>query len=85
VLGRGGAHGMLGPESEAFALAMLFTRVDTPLIAVPDPQSPAGVNDRLDKAFPSLFRDGLAGYRVIYQNNTWRVFAKKNDIAVSKQ
>jgi hypothetical protein len=85
VLGRGGAHGMLGPESEAFALAMLFARVDTPLIAVPDPQSPAGVNDRLDKAFPSLFRDGLAGYRVIYQNNTWRVFAKKNDIAVSKQ
>jgi len=85
ILGRGGAHGMLGPESEAFALAMLFARVDTPLIAVPDPQSPAGVNDRLDKAFPTMFRDGVAGYRVIYQNNTWRLFAKKSDVATSKQ
>jgi hypothetical protein len=85
VIGRGRAHGILGPESEAFALAMLFARVDTPLIAVPDPQSPAGVNDRLDKAFPSLFREGLAGYRVIYQNNTWRLFAKQNDVEISKQ
>jgi hypothetical protein len=85
VLGRGRAHGILGPESEAFALAMLFARVDTPLIAVPDPQSPAGMNDRLDKAFPSLFREGLAGYRLIYQNNTWHLFAKKQDIADAKQ
>jgi hypothetical protein len=85
VLGRGGAHGVLGPESEAFALAMLFARVDTPLIALPDPQSPAGVKDRLDKAFPSMFRDGLAGYRVIYQNNTWRIFAKNKDAAVLTQ
>jgi hypothetical protein len=85
VLGRGRAHGILGRESEAFALSMLFARVDTPLVAVPDPQSPAGVNDRLDKAFPALFREGLPGYRVIYQNNTWRIFAKKKDISVSRQ
>ena len=56
---------------------MLFARVDTPLIAVSDPQSPAGVNDRLNKAFPLLYRDGAAGYRVIYQNNTWRLFGKE--------
>ena len=85
VLGRGRAHGILGPESEAFALALLFARVDTPLIAVPDPQSPVGVNDRLDKAFPALFRDGLPGYRIIYQNNTWRLFGRKKDITVSNQ
>ena len=85
VLGRGRAHGILGPESEAFALAVLFARVDTPFIAMPDPQSPIGANDRLDRAFPSLFRDGMAGYRVIYQNNTWRLFEKMKDIKVSKQ
>jgi hypothetical protein len=85
VLGRGRAHGLLGPESEAFALAMLFARANTPFIAVPDPQSPTGANDRLDRAFPSLFREGLAGYHVIYQNNTWRLFAKMNGIAISKQ
>ena len=56
VLGRGRASGILGPESEPFALAMLFARIDTPLIAVADPQSPTGVNDRLNKAFPLLFQ-----------------------------
>ncbi len=48
VLGRGDAHGILGPDSEAFVLAMLFGRVNTPFIAVPDPQSTTGVNDRLE-------------------------------------
>jgi hypothetical protein len=85
VLGRGHAHGISGPESEAFTLAMLFARVETPLIAVPDPQSTTGANDRLDKAFPSLFRHGLAGYRVIYQNNTWRLFAKIKEASISGQ
>ena len=60
VLGRGRARGILGPQSESFALAMLFGRIDTPFVAVPDPQSATGVNDRLNKAFPSLFRDGLS-------------------------
>ena len=64
---------------------MLFARVVTPFIAVPDPQSATGVNDRLNKAFPSLFRDGLVGYRVIYQINTWRILAKVDDVAVAKQ
>jgi membrane protein XagC len=84
VLGRGNARGILGPQSEPFALAMLFDRIDAPFVAVPDPQSIVGAGDRLDKAFPHLFRDGLRGYRVIYQNNTWRLFARIKDIAKFK-
>jgi hypothetical protein len=76
VLGRGRAGGIFGPESEPFALAMLFSRIDAPFVAVPDPQSETGLSDRLDKAFPSLFRDGAPDYRVIYQNYTWRLFAR---------
>jgi hypothetical protein len=76
VLGRGRAHGLLEPASEPFALALLFGRLDTPFVAVPDPQSNAGANDRIDKAFPALYRHGAPGYRVIYQNTTWRLFAK---------
>ncbi len=83
VVGRGSAHGILGPQSESFALAMLFARVETPFVAVPDPHSAAGINDRLDKAFPLLFRDGLPGYRLIYHNETWRLFARVNAITVS--
>ena len=76
ALGRAHVRGILGPESEPFTLAILFERIDTPYVAVPDPQSNTGANDRLDKAFPNLFREGAPGYRVIYQNNTWRLFAR---------
>jgi hypothetical protein len=78
-------RGILGPDSEPFALPLLFARIDTPFVAVPDPQSRTGANDRLDRAFPSLFRDGLAGYRVIYQNNTWRLFEKMKIDTVPKE
>jgi hypothetical protein len=78
VLGRGGAGGILGSSSEPFALALLFSRIETAFVAVPDPQSNAGANDRLNKAFPTLFRDGTPGYDVVYQNNTWRVFGRLN-------
>jgi hypothetical protein len=78
VLGRGGARGLFGPASEPFALALLFSRIETAFVAVPDPQSTTGMNDRLNKAFPKLFRDGVSGYGIVYQNNTWRVFGRLN-------
>jgi hypothetical protein len=84
VLGRGRASGIFGPQSESFALALLFDRIDSPFVAVPDPQSGLGASDRVNKAFPTLFRDGLAGYRVIYQNNTWRLFGRIKEAAISK-
>lgn len=84
LLGRGGAHGILGPATEPFALAILFDRIDTPYVAVPDPQSSVGAGDRLDKAFPTLFSGGLAGYRLVYQNNTWRVFGRAKDIVANR-
>ncbi|HTV28282.1 MAG TPA: hypothetical protein VMF32_10920, partial [Xanthobacteraceae bacterium] len=85
VLGRGGAAGLLGPQSEAFALTLMFARIETPFVAVPDPLSAAGANDALDKAFPLLFSNGLPGYHVVYQNNTWRLFGRINNEAVQRR
>jgi hypothetical protein len=76
VLGRGGARGLLSPSDEAFALGILFSRIDTPFVAVPDPQIGIGAQDRLNKAFPLLYRRGTAGYRLIYENAGWRLFAR---------
>ena len=76
VLGRGSARGMYGPASEPFALALMFSRLETPFVAVPDPQSQSGANDRLNRAFPTLFRRGAPGYRIVYQNNTWRLYER---------
>ena len=78
VLGRGGARGILGPASEPFALALLFSRIETAFVAVPDPQSNTGANNRLNKSFPTLFREGTPDYGVVYQNNTWRIFGRLN-------
>ncbi len=42
---------------------MLFGRLATPFVAVPDPQSITGASDRLNKTFPPLYRHGAPGYR----------------------
>lgn len=77
VLGRGQARGLLDSRSEAFTLAMLFSRIDAPFVAVPNPQSVAGAQDRLNRAFPLLYGAGAPGYQLIYQNEGWRLFARK--------
>lgn len=76
VLGRGRAHGLLSPSDEAFKLALLFSRIETPLVAVPDPATRAGASDLLNKAFPLLYRRGAPGYRLLYQNDSWRLYAR---------
>jgi hypothetical protein len=76
VLGRGTARGLIGPQGEGFALAPLFRRIDTAFVAVPDPHSPSGIRDRLNEAFPLLYRDGASGYRLAYRNKTWRLYVR---------
>lgn len=76
VLGRGRARGLLSPSDEAFTLGVLFARIETPFVAVPDPAIGIGVQDRLNKAFPLLYRRGAPGYRLIYENANWRLFAR---------
>ena len=76
VLGRGQARGLLSPSDEAFTLGVLFSRIDTPYVAVPDPQVGLGVQDRLNKAFPLLYRRGAPGYHLIYEKSNWRMFAR---------
>lgn len=84
VLGRGQSSGLLLPSGEPFTIALLFSRVQAPFVAVPDPQSAIGAADRLNKAFPFLYRDGPPGYRLIYQNNTWRLFARQQPDVVHR-
>ncbi len=80
MLGRGRASGLLPPSDEAFALSLLFSRIDAPFVAVPDPQTGNGSQDLLNKAFPLLFRQGAPGYRLIYENANWRLFKRNSDM-----
>jgi hypothetical protein len=76
VVGHANARGLLTPASEKFALAILFTRIDAPYVAVPNPQSNTGARDRIAITFPLLYRKGAVGYRLIYQNDTWRLYMR---------
>jgi hypothetical protein len=53
-----------------------MSRIETPFVAVPDPQIGIGAGDRLNKAFPLLYRRGAPGYRLVYENANWRLFAR---------
>jgi hypothetical protein len=76
VIGRGDGRGLFGPSQEEFALALLFRHLATPFVAVPDPLSETGATDRLDRAFPDLFRRGAPSYHLIYHNSTWKLFER---------
>jgi hypothetical protein len=76
VLGRGNATGLITPPDETFDLAILMATINTSFVAVPDPQSNVGAQDRLNKAFPQLYRLGLPGYRLVYHNANWRLFGR---------
>jgi membrane protein XagC len=76
VLGRQRARGLLSPSDEAFLLGVRFQRIEAPFVAVPDPQIGLGAQDRLNKAFPLLYRRGAPGYRLVYENASWRLFAR---------
>ena len=76
VIGRADARGMLSPADEKFTLAILLARIDAPFIAIPNPQSATGIQDRLVHSFPALYRNGAPGYRLIYQNDTWRLYGR---------
>jgi hypothetical protein len=77
VVGRGSAAGLVSPTDDDFALSLLTASVRTPFVAVPDPQSRTGALDRLNRAFPQLYRHGQPGYRLVYHNNNWRLFARQ--------
>jgi hypothetical protein len=74
VLGRGRARGLMAPQGEEFMLTVLLARLHAPFVAVPDPHASAGALDQLNKAFPTLYRLGAPGYRLVYQNSTWRLY-----------
>jgi hypothetical protein len=76
VVGRGSAAGLITPPDETFDLAILMATINTSFVAVPDPQSNAGAQDRLNKAFPQLYRLGPPGYRLAYHNANWRLFGR---------
>jgi hypothetical protein len=77
VVGRGRATGLITPPDGDFGLALLTSAIGTPFVAVPNPQSNIGAQDRLNRAFPQLYQRGPSGYELIYHNTSWRLFGRR--------
>jgi hypothetical protein len=77
IVGRGRAGGLITPPDEDFGLAIRMSTISTPFVAVPDPHSNAGAEDRLNKAFPQLYQRGPPGYQLVYHNTNWRLFGRR--------
>jgi membrane protein XagC len=76
---RNSTHGLVVPGDDAFTQTVVTQRVQAQFIAVPDPDAPtiAG-DDLLAQTFPTLYQQGVHGYRLAYDANGWRVYERSD-------
>lgn len=77
VAARGGAKGLVGPAEETFTLTLLTRKPTSALVVVSDESREP--RDRVSRGLPRAY-DGLAGYRLIYDREGWRVYQRQTDI-----
>lgn len=75
VAARGTAKGLVVPGEPDFELQLKTRQLTSPFIAV----RRSGVThtpDRLNVTFPDLYDSGAPGYRLVYGQDGWRVYAR---------
>lgn len=45
-------------------------------VAVSDPASPRGALDSINRRFPSVYRNGIEGFSLVYQGRHWKVYRR---------
>ncbi len=72
---RGTAKGLVVPGEPDFELQLKSRRLTSPFVAVCRSDN-AARQDRLNVTFPNLYDNGAPGYRLVYGQNGWRVYAR---------
>ncbi len=77
IAARGSARGVVTASDTSFALTLLSKRVRATAIAVaaPDPSRNA---DAINRRLPDFYVSGAEGYRLIYDREGWRVWARQS-------
>jgi len=71
------SHGLIVPGDEAFVATVLTHRLTSRFVALTDPDSPEQfADDAITLTFPTLYRDGAYGYRLVYDIGGWRVYER---------
>jgi membrane protein XagC len=76
IAARGSAAKLDLTFTNAFKAAVNRGEPTSQFIAVPDPATQRGRSDQINRRFPGLYADGLAGYTRVYDHAGWRVYAR---------
>jgi hypothetical protein len=77
---RDSAEGLVVPGDEAFVATVLTHRLSSRFVALADPDLPEQfADDAVALTFPTLYRDGAYGYRLVYDMGGWRVY-ERNEV-----
>jgi hypothetical protein len=76
IVARGHARDLVLPFTHQFKNEMKRPAPITPQIVVSHPAGPAAALDRVTQQFPTLFREGLPGYALAFDNGDWRVWRR---------
>ncbi|WP_294236169.1 hypothetical protein [uncultured Sphingomonas sp.] len=75
VAERGSAADLLTDRSPVFGVSVLAHRVFTPAVAV-RAHRPGESDDAISRSMPKLFEQGPPGYRLVFDRDGWRVWAR---------
>lgn len=70
---RGNATGIWNSATDQFRFATIRGRTDADVIVVRTREAANGA-DRVGRAFPQLYEDGMSGYRLRHDGSRWRVY-----------
>jgi hypothetical protein len=76
IAARGSAAQLDLTFTNAFKAGVNSGKPKSRFIAVPDPATQRGRADQVNRRFPQLYHDGLAGYARVYDHAGWRVYAR---------
>jgi hypothetical protein len=80
VPARGDGVGLVLISTDRLKADILSRNLSTRYVAVQDPDSPRGLDDRIGRAFPMLWRDGPAGGTLVASRGPWRLWQMPDPI-----
>jgi membrane protein XagC len=77
IAARRDAVGLILPFSDEFKLALASPDRLPAQIVVPAPGSRQGAQDAITQRFPDIWQNGRPGYRLVYEQEVWRVWQQQ--------
>jgi hypothetical protein len=78
IVARQDAHGLALPDGKDFKLAVKQEPPGIEQIVVMNPRIAQAAKDKITQRYPSLYDKGLSTHRLVYDQDYWRVYRRKD-------